>query len=60
MSVADKIILRKRSMVESVNDELNNIAHIKHSKHRLFANLATNALSAIRPIAFPIRSYLFY
>ena len=33
MSVADKIMLRKRARVESVNDELKNIAQIEHSRH---------------------------
>ena len=31
MSVADKILLRKRALVETVNDELKNIAQIEHS-----------------------------
>ena len=47
LSVADKIMHRKRTLVESVNDELKNIAQIEHSRHRSFANFITNALSAI-------------
>lgn len=47
MSVSDKIMLRKRALVESVNDELKNIAQIERSRHRSFANFITNALSAI-------------
>lgn len=31
MSVSYKIMLRKRSLFESVNDELKNIAQIEHS-----------------------------
>ena len=27
MSIADKILLRKRALIETVNDELKNIAH---------------------------------
>lgn len=46
MSVADKIMLRKRALVESVNDELKNIAQIE-PRHMSFTNSITNALSAI-------------
>ena len=52
LSVADKIMLRKRALVESVNDELKNIAQIEHSRHRSFANFITNALSAIAAYCF--------
>ena len=52
MSVADKIMLRKRALVESVNDELKNIAQIEHSRHRPFVNFITNALSAIDAYCF--------
>ena len=52
MSVTDKIMLRKRARVESVNDELKNIAQIEHSRHRPFTNLITNALSAIAAYCF--------
>ena len=36
MSIADKILLRKRALIETVNDELKNIAQIEHSRHRSF------------------------
>lgn len=52
MSVSDKIMLRKRAMIESVNDELKNIVQIEHSRHRSFANFITNALSAITVYCF--------
>ena len=38
MGVADKILLRKRALIETVNDELKNIAQIEHSRHRSFNN----------------------
>ena len=31
MSIADKILLRKRALIETVNDELKNIAQIDTS-----------------------------
>ena len=46
------LMLRKRALVESVNDELKNIAQIEHSRHRSFANFITNALSAIAAYCF--------
>ena len=52
MTVADKIMLRKRALVECVNDELNNIAQIEHSRHRSFTNFITNALSDIAAYCF--------
>lgn len=53
MSVSDKIMVRKRDLVESVNDELKNIAQIEHSRYRSFANFITNALC-------PIAAYCFF
>ena len=32
--LADKILVRKRAIVETVNDELKNMAQIEHSRHR--------------------------
>lgn len=52
MSVPDKIMLRKRALVEFVNCELKNIAQIEHSRHRSFANFITKALSAIAAYCF--------
>lgn len=52
MSVSDKIMFRERTLIESVNDELKNIAQIEHSRHRSFANFITNALSAIAAYCF--------
>lgn len=52
MSVFNKIMLRKRALVEFVNYELNNIAQIEHSRHRSFANFITNALSATAECGF--------
>ena len=57
MSVADKILLRKRALIETVNDELKNIAQIEHSRHRSFNNFSfnnfiANSLSAIAAYCF--------
>lgn len=52
LSVTDKIMLRKRALVESVNDELKNIAQIEHSRHRFFTNFISNTLSATATYCF--------
>lgn len=38
MTMSDKILLRKRSVIETVNDELKNICQVEHSRHRSFGN----------------------
>ena len=47
MSIADKICLRERALIETVNDELKNIAQIEHLRHHSFNNFIANALGAI-------------
>ena len=47
MSVSDKVLLRKRAIIETVNDELKNIAQVEHSRHRSFDNFVVNLLGGI-------------
>lgn len=47
MSVSDKLLLRKRAIIETVNDELKNIAQVEHSRHRCFDNFIVNMLGAL-------------
>ena len=42
MSVSDRLLLRKRAIVETVKDELKNIAQVEHSRHRCFDNFIVN------------------
>ena len=51
ISVSDKLLLRKRAIIEMVNDELKNIAQVEHSIHRCFDNFIVNLLGAIAAIA---------
>ena len=44
MSIADKILLRKRALIETINDELKNMAQIEHSRHRSIAGLTASLL----------------
>ena len=47
MSLRDKILLQKRSVIETINDELKNIAHAVHSRHSGLANFLMNMISTI-------------
>ncbi len=43
----DKIMLRKRAIIESVVDQLKNISQIEHSRHRSVANCFVNLLGGL-------------
>ena len=52
MTLADKILLRKRSVIETINDELKNICQVEHSRHRSFENFITNLISGLIAYCF--------
>ena len=52
MEMKDKILLRKRSVIETINDKLKNICSIEHSRHRSLGNFMTNLLSALIAYSF--------
>lgn len=52
MNMSDKILLRKRALIESVNDELKNICQIEHTRHRSFANFLTNLIAGLIAYCF--------
>lgn len=43
----DKILLRKRAIIETVNDQLKNISQIEHSRHRSVYNFMVNILCGL-------------
>ena len=45
MDIVDKILLRKRAVIESINDELKNICQIQHTRHRSPKNYMVNLIS---------------
>lgn len=47
MNVHDKILLRKRALIETIHDELKNICQIEHSRHRSFINFLTNLTAGL-------------
>lgn len=52
MELIYKIILRKRSVIENVNDELKNMCQVEHSRHRSFGNFITNLISGLSAYCF--------
>ena len=52
VNIYDKIMLRKRAVIETVNDQLKNIAQVEHSRHRSFMNFLINTLAAITAYSF--------
>lgn len=48
----DKIMLRKRSVIESLNDMLKNVAQLVHTRHRSVHNFLMNLLAAIGAYCF--------
>ncbi|MBS9766993.1 MAG: transposase [Flavobacteriaceae bacterium] len=52
MTLSDKILLRKRSVIETVNDELKNMCRIEHSRHRSFTNFLTNLIYGLIAYSF--------
>jgi hypothetical protein len=52
MTLMDKILLRKRSVIETINDELKNICDIEHSCHRSIHNFLMNLIAALRTYCF--------
>ena len=44
MNISDRLLLRKRAIIETVNDELKNIAQVEHSIHRYFDRFIINLL----------------
>jgi len=47
----DRILLRKRAVVESVIDQLKNISQIEHSRHRSVHNFLVNLISGLASYA---------
>ena len=47
MEMEEKILLRKRSLIETVNDQLKNICQIEHTRHRSPINFAIHLISGL-------------
>ena len=47
MPVLDKILTRKRAIIETVNDQLKNISQIEHTRHRSVTNAMVNVIAGV-------------
>jgi hypothetical protein len=52
MDINDKLLLRKRALIESVNDFLKNICQVEHSRHRSVINFLVNLVAAVSAYSF--------
>lgn len=52
LNMRDKILLRKRGIIESVNDELKNMCQIQHTRHRSSKNYFVNLISGLVAYSF--------
>ena len=50
--IKEKLLLRKRNVIESVNNILKNSLKIEHSRHRNISNFFANTVSAIAAYSF--------
>src|SRR5512144_1955907 len=47
LPLADKLLLRKRALIETINDQLKNIRPIEHTRHRSGINAMVNLLAGL-------------
>jgi hypothetical protein len=47
LMLSDKLLLRKRAIIETINDQLKNICQIEHSRHRSPINFLVNLVAGL-------------
>jgi Transposase DDE domain len=47
LPLRDKILLRKRTLIATVNDQLKNICQLEHPRHRSLTNFVVNVLAGL-------------
>jgi hypothetical protein len=47
MEMSDKILRRKRPIIEIINDELKKSFQVEHSRNRSFTNFLSNLIAGI-------------
>ena len=47
LRLTDKLLLRKRALIESIVDQLKNISQIEHSRHRSPFNFLVNLMAGL-------------
>lgn len=52
MPLADRLLLRKRFIIETINDQLKNVSQIEHSRHRSPRNAVLNIIAGLIAYTF--------
>ena len=52
MRLWDRLMLRKRFLIETINDQLKNISQIEHSRHRSLAGFMVNLVGGLIAYTF--------
>jgi hypothetical protein len=52
MRLWDRLLLRKRFLIETVNDQLKNVSQIEHSRHRSLTGCMVNLVSGLMAYTF--------
>ncbi len=52
LSNEEKILIRKRSVIETVNDELKNMCQVEHTRHRSISGFLINVMGALAAYSF--------
>lgn len=47
MPLTDKLLLRKRSIIETISDQLKNISQIEHTRHRSVPTFLVNLMAGL-------------
>ena len=47
MPLMDKVLLRKRAIIETINDQLKNISQVAHTRHRSVNNFLVNLVAGL-------------
>ena len=47
LPLVDKLLLRKRSVIETVNDQLKNMYDVEHTRHRSPINFMVNMIARL-------------
>ena len=52
MKIEDNVLLRKRTLIETIRDEPKNICQIQHTQHRSFINFFNNLMAGLAAYCF--------
>ena len=57
--LADRLLARKRALIETINDQLKNISQIAHTRHRSVDNFAVNVVTGLLRTLISPRSHRY-